>query len=465
MPSSRVPRPVSIALFSIPNVSLALALVIGSAGMVAVAADRKAPAAPPSPEFRAAKRAFQQKFRSRQPVDRAAAVRRLADVPGRDAAELLWQAALGDESAEVRHAAIDLVAGWHDSPEVCRTLLDLATRVTRKSGMDRKCCSVVLALSQMEDGDRQKDVLAYLDAYLGTPKVNQRMFHDLVDALGAQGRPETLRTLILFSRTGFFEKNFGFRRCVMQAVVRVPGDNTITFLIDQISRLKGLVQYDVILFLMQITGQNFRDDAASWKAWWVAQQGKLPKKNDPPPVGAYGGNGAFYGIPIGARRVVFVLDISRSMERGGRIDAAKRELSDAIANLPPEVFFGVVAFHGAVNVWQQELMPASEANRKQAIQMVMGQETRGGGTSSYDALEAAFGLDPEAIYFVTDGKPMSGKIVVPSEIVAAVSDVNRVRRISVHSIGIGTGEGEDVFAGFLRALAEADWGEFRSVDQ
>jgi hypothetical protein len=446
-------------------VSIGLALAAGSVLLAAGGSERKAPAAPPSAEFRAAKRLFQQKFRSKQSPARIAAVRGLADVPGRDAAELLWQAALGDESAEVRKEAIAVVAGWDDSPEVCRTLLDLATRTTKKTGMDRRCCTALLALSRTENADRQKEVLAYLDAFLGTPKVNQRMFHDMVDALGGEEQAETLRTLMLFSRAGFFAKNFGFRRCVMQAVVRVPGDDTITFLIDQIAQLKGLVQYDVIRFLMQISGENFRDDAASWKAWWVAQQKKLPKKNEPPPVGAYGGNGAFYGIPIGARRVVFVLDISRSMERGGRIDAAKRELSEAIANLPPEVFFGVVAFAGGVHVWQPELMPANEPNRRQAIQTVMGQETRGGGTSSYDALEAAFGLDPEAIYFVTDGKPMSGKIVVPEAIVAAVSDVNRVRRISIHSIGIGTGDGEDLFGGFLRALSEADWGEYRSVDQ
>ncbi|HTI50095.1 MAG TPA: VWA domain-containing protein [Planctomycetaceae bacterium] len=445
------------------RVLTALAFAVGSLTLLLGAAERKAPAKPASTEFRTAKRVFQQKFRSKQTADRVAAVRKLADVPGREAAELLWQSVLGDDSREVRRAACELVSGWEDQPGVSRTLLDLATRTTRKAGMDLRSCCVIRALAGTENGDLQNDVLGYLDEFLGTPRANQRMVHDLVDALGEQGSVESLRILTLFSRAKFFEKNFGFRRCVLQGVVRVPGDDTITFVIDLLPRLKGLVQYDVITYLIRATGENYRDDAAGWKAWWVAQQQKLSKRKDPPPVGNFGASGAFYGIPIGAKRVVFVLDISRSMEKGGRIDAAKRELSEVIQSLPPDVYFGIVAFHGLVHVWQQELMPANEGNRKRAIESVMGQETRGG-TSSYDALEAAFALDPEAIYFVTDGQPVTGKIVDPKEIVASVADANRVRRISVHSIGIGTGDGGNIFSSFLRDLAEADWGEYRAVD-
>lgn len=429
------------------------------------APDRKTPVKDQSPEFRTAKRLFVQKSRSRQPSDRAAAVGELGKVPGRAAAELLWQSALNDDSVEVRQAAVELLAAWRDQPEVSQPLLDLLTKTTRKSGMDQRTYGVLKAFGPTENSDLQVALLKYLDEFLGAPKGNQRMIHTLADDLGALAYPDSLRTLKLFSRAKYFEKNFGYRRCVLQGVVRVPGDETITYLIDQLPRLRGLVQYDVIVHLMRVTGQNFRDDAAGWKAWWVEQKQTLPKKADPPPVGQYGANGAFYGIPIGAKRVVFALDISRSMEQGGKIDAAKRELCDVIRTLPADVFFGIVAFHGQVHVWQGELMPANETNRKQAIQSVMAQETRGG-TSSYDALEAAFGLEPEAIYFVTDGEPRTGKIVVPDEIVSTIATLNHVRRVSIHAIGIGTDEARNaVFGRFLRNLAAADWGEYRSVDR
>src|SRR5262249_35820259 len=148
---------------------------------------------------------------------------------------------------------------------------------------------------------------------------------------------------------------------------------------------------------------------------------KLPKKRDAGPLGLYG-NGKFYGIPIGAKRVVFVLDISGSME-GGKLEAAKRELCNVVRELTADVFFGIVTFHRQGFVWQHELMPANERNKQAAITSVMLQETRGG-TSSYDALESAFGLDPEAIYFVSDGAPVTGKIVKPDEIVAAIAGMN-----------------------------------------
>lgn len=429
------------------------------------AADRKPAAKDASPEFRAAKKQFLQKSRSRQPADRVAAVRKLADVPGRDAAELVWQSTLNDDSAEVRQAGVEVLAAWREQPEVSGAMLDLLTKTTRKTGMDQRTCGVLKAFGPTENADLQAALLKYLDEFMGGPKANQRLIHTLADELGARPYPDSLRTLKLFSRAKFFEKNFGYRRCVLQGVVKIPGEDTITFLIDLLPKLRGLVQYDVTVHLIRVTGQNFRDDAASWKAWWVAQKQTLPKAAELPPVGQYGTNSAFYGIPIGAKRVVFALDISRSMEQGGKIDAAKRELCEVIRSLPPDVFFGIVAFHGQVHVWQGELMPANEANRKQAIQSVMSQETKGG-TSSYDALEAAFELEPEAIYFVSDGEPRTGKIVVPAEIVSTIAAINHVRRVSIHTIGIGTKEVPNtIFGEFLQALAGADWGEYRAVDR
>jgi hypothetical protein len=415
-------------------------------------------------EFRQARRGFQQKFRSRQPAVRAEAVRKLAEVPPLEGAELIWQTALGDPSGLVRDAAIEVLENWRDEPGVGTLVVELLRRTTDRSGMDLRTCTALAALGPTEDPDLQGRIVGYLDDFLGTSKANQALLHTLVDELGARKSVAAFRMLTLFTRAKFFESNFGFRRCLLQGIVRIPGDDTIGWLIDRLPKLTGLVQYDVITFLQRATGRDYRDDAAAWKAWWMSRNEKEEEKAKIIPPPQRNARRGFYGIPIGAKRVVFVLDISGSMS-GEKLEAAKRELIAAIEGLTPDVLFGVVTFNRQVFVWNRTLVPADAGNRRRAINAVTIQEA-GADTASYDALEAALGLDPEAVYFVSDGAPSAGKIVPPAEIVAALSGINHVRRVSIHTIGIGTNDTTAaIFGRFMRSLAESDWGEYREVEQ
>jgi len=43
--------------------------------------------------------------------------------------------------------------------------------------------------------------------------------------------------------------------------------------------------------------------------------------------------------------------------------------------------------------------------------------------------------------------------------------MNRVRRVSIHSIGIDTGDPKtDIFGRFMKELAEANWGVYKPVN-
>ena len=83
------------------------------------------------------------------------------------------------------------------------------------------------------------------------------------------------------------------------------------------------------------------------------------------------------------------------------------------------------------------------------------------GTASNAALNAAFNLDPEVIYFLSDGEPTDGR---PAQIVSSITTLNRTRRVSIHTIGVVTDRnGSFGLTQFMRPLAEQNYGTFQLV--
>lgn len=415
--------------------------------------------------FLAAKKDFQKRIHNKKAHERIAALKLLADFPTADAADLVYVSLLDDREVEVRDAAVDFLAALRDRSDVTDKLLSRMTNTTRKDGMDLRAMGGLRALGGTEDDALQFRLIGYLNEFLGTPQADQQLLHGMIDERAPQGEADVMRMLMLFTRTEFFDRHFGLRRCVVQGLTQVKERDAITHLINLLPRFKGLVQFDVVAHLMVATGQNFGDDAGKWKIWWTEKQNPNSKfdKSKAPAGGPLVKYGEYYGIPICAKRVVFVLDTSGSM-RIGKLQAAQTELIRVIRELPKEVFFSIVAFDSNVRVWQRELVPATEQMKHIAINVVLEQQARND-TASYDALEAAFDLDPEAIYFLSDGNPQGGKINDPAQIVSTISSVNRVRRLSIHSIGIDTANpGAAGLARFMQTLAEANWGVYKPVN-
>jgi hypothetical protein len=420
-----------------------------------------------SKEFRAAKLAFQHKMKKKAPLERVAAFAELAGFPTPEAAGLIVKLGLGDPAEEVRRAASDALRSQHEHPELGKRLLEQLNLTTRRTKMDEAACLVLRALGAYDFPEVQDGIVKYLNDFLETPKGSLLQLTVLIDDLGIQGDADALQVISTLSRAKLFEKHFGYRRCIVQAVnqIRVPG--AITFLIDMLPEAKGLVQFDIVQHLRAVSNEDFKDDHVGWSKWWQQNQGTFkfpPKGSAAKPDGKLAKETpAYYGIPICAKRVVFVLDTSGSM-RGGKLDAAKRELVATIKQLPEEVFFSMVFFSNDTKIWHASMVPATEEFKTQATQTVNAQGT-GRDTASFDALEAAFSLDPEEIFFLSDGAPTSGKIVDPTEILMAVTHGNRTRRVSIDAIGIGTtAPRAGRFNNFMGTLAGSNWGTYIAVD-
>lgn len=426
-------------------------------------------AADPAKEFLAAKASIQQQIRDPKPAKRVAAVRKLEAFPIVEAAKILVLQACNSADAEVRAVAYDTLLKFKNDKEICAFLRATVTKDLKKGAANSGTCAALGAIMASDSAEAQKENNALVEQVASSPESGRMLLISLVDELGLRADEGSLQTLLKVSKLSLFTKDFPFRRAAVQALARVRKKEAVTALIDVLEMAQGEVRADIVRFLASISGLQFGADQVAWKNWWKTNQAafkfpELPKDRGEIARGpVLKGLPAYYGLPLYGSRLVFVLDTSASM-RGARIDAAKRELVNAIKELPAGVSFNIVVFNGGVGAWQRQLVQAADESKKAAAQFVL-QQDLGPLTASYDALETALSFDAEAIYFLTDGAPVGGKITKPAEIVDVITKMNRYRRMTINSIGIGVGQPGNLFDAFLKALATENFGDYRRVDQ
>ncbi|GAB5536111.1 MAG: hypothetical protein Rubg2KO_23600 [Rubricoccaceae bacterium] len=201
----------------------------------------------------------------------------------------------------------------------------------------------------------------------------------------------------------------------------------------------------------------------------------------------------YYGIDTTGQSVLFVIDISGSMEgkqegtiqdqvqaeaanRGGsevqrrvggtvgrilgrrvrseanKLGAAKRELIPAIRGLDESTTFNIIAFGDNIRVWKNSLIPATSGNRNTGA-IYVDRLTADGGTPMRAALDRAFQFRPQTIFLLTDGQPTDASA---QAILDQVRGLNSGRTTTVHTVGLGP----DQDAQFLADLAEQNGGRF-----
>jgi len=418
-------------------------------------------AAPPDAEFLAARQSFLRDMKKKSPEVRAAAVKTFAEFIEPNTAELLLKHAFNDDDPSVKHAGQIALRQLAEATPVRQFLSDELKKGYRKPVITPGTIELFRALALTADEQTRADFLKNLDDFLSSPKGNALVPITVIDEMAKQGDTEAFRVVNLLSGSKAFEI-FGYRRAVVQAMTAIREPAAVQFLIDQLPQSKGLIQHDVVDYLTRLTKQKFKDNDRNWANWWKDNQATFqfpPAGAELPPAPPDDKQLTYYGIPIGAKRVVFVLDTSGSM-RGLPIDQAKQALLKAIEGLPEAVAFNIVTFDAQAVTWHPRLVPATVEAKQDAAQTIMQRSLRIG-TASHAALEAAFRLEPEAIYFLSDGEPTDGP---PQQIVSSVTQQNRTRRISIHTIGVVTDRnGGAGLTLFMRPLATQNFGTFQLV--
>ncbi len=399
-------------------------------------------------------------------------MRRLKEFPPLDGAKLVVQHGLEDRTPEVRRAAYETLLGWKDQREVVDVLLKLVAKKghskTAAAG-NATLVPLLMVLAASDQGNVPHDLEKFLTGYLAASKTNMATLLAVADELGQQGDAAAVATLRKLCGWQQFPKVFAFRRAVVQGLIHCRQVDAIDALVGLLGQIDGEVYGDVVQYLAEATKMPYGDEINAWKIWWQKRKKDFtfdqPPGAPPPEVVTVprGSFSYYYGLPVRARRLVFVIDISGSMH-GPRLDMAKRELTSVIGKMPPKNDFSIVVFDHQVIVWQRDLIPATPANKDSAMQYVGRLQSRGR-TATYDALDAAFRFDAEAIFFLTDGEPTCGRVVDPTQITNLVTQANRLRRLSIYTIGLAPGPVGSVFDAFLKTLAEQNYGSYRRVDE
>ncbi len=265
-------------------------------------------------------------------------------------------------------------------------------------------------------------------------------------------------------------------------------------------KLSGLLQFQVHELLVAMTGAVFpADQPEKWRQLWETEKDNLrvTEKHEPTGGGATSA-GDFCGIPIQGTRVVFILDLSGSMDWSMRgqagsgkkktatgLDFAKQELRRAMTAIAPNAQFNLITFNGdsRADLWSKDLVVASEKNRDRFLKFVDGLKARGG-TNLWCALEEAlkiksmvYGAHYEStldeIFVLSDGAPSVGEVIDPVEILRLVKETNRFASMRINTVFVNTEPPPDQRQAMpkmevppeelMKRLAEQNGGKFQNL--
>jgi hypothetical protein len=165
----------------------------------------------------------------------------------------------------------------------------------------------------------------------------------------------------------------------------------------------------------------------------------------------------FFGIHAEARRIVYLVDASNSMNRPydgeakTRFRQVKIELAKSILNLKAEQQFFIIFFNQHANPMPAEGMEHAYPANQQKYLTWMASVPADGLTDPRPSLSLAFSLNPEVVYLLTDG-------LFPRDV---QSDLSQLRQQTVHLNTIAFGDQKAEKS--LKPLALRNHGQFAFV--
>lgn len=297
--------------------------------------------------------------------------------------------------------------------------------------------------------------------------------------IAAETKRSDLASKIVASLTA---PEWNVRCAAVRACEKLKIEESVGPLIELWKKETGRIEEDIHKALLVITGKSFGPDWRFWEAWFSSLD-QPPKAAEKP-----GDYVSYHGLKTKSKNIAFVIDRSGSMleevkakhdgyggegvkaKDGTKLAMVQAELIRVIKSLPEDTLFNIVAFESTVVSWKDMQVKADKKTKEDAIKWVE-KLTANGQTNIYDALVEAFGritkggkvnteykTGPDTIFLLSDGLPNVGTISKMPEILEAVKQMNRIRQVTIHTIGVGT-----MTKMFLEPLAQQNGGTFKLI--
>jgi hypothetical protein len=296
--------------------------------------------------------------------------------------------------------------------------------------------------------------------------------------------------------TALEDDSWQVRATAIKALGLVRNEESIGPLIEQMPKEEGRLREDVAKSLENLTGRGFGQRHEQWVRFWDTYKGRYVMPTDAELAALRAkqraraaeykpeGQISYHGIETPTRSVLFVIDVSGSMENEivekerfedgdypsySRMDIVKTELARTIENLEPYVKFNILSFATATKSWKKGLVSANVLNKSSAMDWSLRLEPIGGSskedlarvglvasanleagkTNTFGALEWALGMAGrgakdknyevavDTVFFLSDGRPTHGQFVDPDDILREVKEANDLRKVVIHTIAIG----------------------------
>ncbi len=437
---------------------------------------------------------------------------------------------LDDKEREVREAAIEILGSFKERPPIDHVFLILEES---KDDMERLGLLQAIALGSysgpsesliacLEDKNwdvrrRAIQALASRGETAAVPSFvalcgdkESAVRCAALEGLTALKAPEVVDPAIVALDDGVWQ----VRSSAIAALAVVRDQRAIEPLMAHMEAEEGRLQADIGETLSEITGKNFGQSIENWRTWWGRTKDRFQIPSDEELAKARAaraearerykpsGQASFHGIETPSRSILFIIDVSGSMEAEvvererfadgdypsmRRMDIVKTELARTVEGLESYVEFNILSFATDIDRWKKKLVPANVLNKKSAVDYAKKLEAIGGAskerlagaglggsanlekgkTNTFGALMAGleiaapgemdedYEVEVDTIFFLSDGRPTHGDLVDTDDILKKVKEANDLRKVVIHTIAIG-----EFQKSFMERLAKENGGVF-----
>ena len=353
---------------------------------------------------------------------------------------------LGDEEPSVRTVACEFLVRRGDTesaPAIEAMMAELSDPVRVSLVMDQ------LGRLLGKDGAWESRLLAFVESD------DEEVRNAALTQLGRDRGTAHLDLLL----ENLSHQSWSTRLACLKGLLAMRDRQVIGPLVEQMQEEYGRMKVEFADALFELTGQPFRTAQKSWLAWYegegkdsdVISLAELEKAREREELRRLKQvtNSRFFGIRIVSHRVVFIIDVSGSMEEAMRVEysdadtetrmtVAKRELTRAIRSLEQGAMFNIITFSSGVDSWLDEGVMTSGDRSRDEAEAFVARLTPGGATNLYDSLKMAFeDEEVDTIFVLSDGEPTAGAVTDVGRIREDVRAWNEHRGIEINTIGIG----------------------------